>query len=460
MIPSALFFTFNRHRRLAFILSVMLTPRLWGLLIGSLLGSTWSLAQTTATLDQTIAAALEHNYDIKIARNNIAIAKTHATIGAAGFLPTVDIAGGYTYSNSNVRTTFNGNIPDQDVSGAVSHNYNASANLRYTLFDGLRPVYALRQAKLQVAIQGTRYQQAAETTMFQVIQAYYNLALLQENYRLAEEKLTLTKRQLDRVNTQRKYGQGSEVERLNLLTTYNNDSTQLLRLQLQQIQGIRRLNRAIGKEFIALDATIEANLALDLSLNYEALLEAAYKNNPNIQVAQQNVDHASLDHKIIQTELYPKLNTIISYGYKGSNNQAGIVESNASFGPSINLGLQYNLYAAGAVKRARQQSQLTIKNQELSLASARYDLEQQLLDAYTVHETNLALIPLEQSNATINKTNFERTTTAFQLGQASLLQYQQAELQYIQAQQRVVNAQFQAKLSEWQLRQLAGLLVE
>ncbi len=438
----------------------MLTPRTWGLLWLSLLGCSWSLAQSTLSLDQTLVAALEHNYDIKIARNNIAIAETNATIGAAGFLPTVDIAGGYTFSSSDVRTTFSGNIPNQDITGAVAHNYNASANLRYTLLDGLRPVYALRQAKLQVSIQGTRYQQAAEATLFQVIQAYYNMALLQEDYRIAQEKLGFTKRQLDRVNTQRKYGQGSEVERLNLLTTYNNDSTQLLRLELQLAQRARQLNRAIGKEFVPVDATLNADLALDLSLNYEALLDAAYKNNPAIQIAQKNVDNAALDLQIIKTELYPKLNTTISYGYNGSNNQAGIVESNASIGPSINLGLQYNLYAAGAVKRARQQSQLTIKNQELSLASARYDVEQQLLDAYTVHETNLALIPIEQSNAAISQTNFERITTAFQLGQTSLLQYQQAELQYIQAQQRGVAAQFQAKLSEWQLRQLAGLLVE
>ena len=438
--------------------TIMFGYRLWLLF---LLGwSSLSMAQSTLTLDQTLAAALEHNYNIKIARNNIAIAETNATIGAAGFLPTVDISGGYTYSNNSVRTTFNGGIPDQDIPSAASHNYNANANLRYTIFDGLRPVYALRQSKLQVSLSSTRYRQAAENTMFQVIQSYYNLALLQEDYRLAEQKLTLTKEQLDRVNTQRKYAQGSEVERLNLLTTYNKDSTQLLRLQLRRRQAIRQLNRTIGTDFVPLDAQLEAGLELDLSLNYEALLDAALKNNPSVVLAQQNVDDAQLNYKIVQTELYPKLNTTISYGYNGSTNEAGIVASNSSLGPSINLGLQYNLYAAGAVKRAREQSQLTIKNQELSLASARYELEQQLLEAYTTHETNVSLVPIEKSNTIFSQKNFERTKTAFQVGQASLLQYQQAELQYIQAQKRVTDAEFQAKLSEWQLRQLAGLLTE
>lgn len=429
-------------------------------LVYGLLSVGTCLAQTSVSLDQTIEAALQHNYNVKIARNNIAIAETNATVGAAGFLPTIDVVGGYTYSNTHVTTRFNGNIPDQDIPSAVSHNYNAGANLRYTLFDGLRPVYVLRQSKLQVSLNNSRHQQAMEMTIYQVIQAYYRLALLQEDYQLASDKLVLTKRQLDRVGTQRQYGQGSEVERLNLLTAYNNDSTQLLRLQLQQRQAIRQLNRTIGTEFVPLNATVEATTDLDLSLTYEALLEATYKNNPSVVIAQKNAENAQLDYKIIQTELYPKLNTTISYGYSGANNAAGIVTSNSSLGPSINLGLQYNLYAAGAVKRAREQSKLTLQNQELALESVKYDLEQQLLDAYTAHETNLALIPLEQSNAAISKTNFERTMTAFQLGQASLVQYQQAELQYIQAQKRVITARYQAKLSEWALRQLSGLLVK
>lgn len=425
--------------------------------------SSWTAAlsaQTTVALDDVLKAAIDHNFDLKIARNEVATASTNATIGAVGFLPTVDVGAGYTYSISDVVTTFTGSIPDQNITGAASQNYNANVNLRYTIFDGLKPVYRLRQSKLQVALSTTRYKQAIEATLFQVIQAYYQLALLQEDYRIANDKLIFTKRQLDRVNIQREYGQGSEVERLNLLTTYNSDSTQLLRLQLSQRQAVQQLNKAIGTAYLPDQVLVEVSPELDLSLNYEALLEATLKNNLAVLNAQQGLENAQLDLQITKTELFPKLSTVVSYGYAGSSNDAGIVASNSSLGPSFQVGLTYNLYGAGAVKRAREQNRLAIENQELGVQSTRYNLEQDLKDAYIAHENNVALIPLEQSNVTISKTGFERTTEAYKLGQATLVQYQQAELSYIQAQQRVVTARYNAKLSEWQLRRLAGLLTE
>ncbi len=419
-----------------------------------------AFAQTVVSLDDVLKAAVDHNFDLKIARNDVAFTSTNATIGAAGFLPTVDVGAGYTYSVSDVVTTFTGSIPDQNITGAASQNYNANVNLRYTIFDGLKPVYRLKQSKLQVAISNNRYQQAIEATLFQVIQAYYNLAVLQEDYRLAGDKLIFTKRQLDRVNIQREYGQGSEVERLNLLTTYNSDSTQLLRILLSQRQAVQQLNKAIGTAYLPDEVLVEVTTDLDLSLNYEALLDATINNNLAVLNAQQNLQNAQLNLQITKTELFPKLSTTVTYGYSGSSNDAGIVASNSFFGPSVNLGVTYNLYGAGAVKRAREQNKLSIENQELTVQATRYNLEQDLKDAYIAHENNVALIPLEQSNVSISKTSFERTTEAYKLGQATLVQYQQAELNYVQAQKRVINARYTAKLSEWQLRRLAGLLTE
>lgn len=417
-------------------------------------------AQETIALENVIQTAVENNFNIKIAKNNVAIAATNATIGYAGFLPTVDLSAGYTYSNTMTNTTFSGGIPDQNEPAAASHNYNANLNLRYTLFDGLKPVFKLKQAKKEVEIRTTQQQQEIETTIYNVIQSYYQLAGLQEDYRIAEQKLSLTKTQLQRVENKRKYGQGSEVERLNLLTTYNSDSIQLLRLKLNMRQAIRKLNKTIGTESVADDAIVTIDTDLDLNLNYENVKEAALKNNLQVLQAQQNIDKANLDYKITKTELYPKLTTTISYGYNGSRNDVGIMRTNGALGPSINLGLTYNIYGAGAVKRAKQQNVLNIKNSELSLDMIRFDIEQSVRDAYTNHENNVALIPLEESNVAISKTSFERTEKAYNLGQASLLDYQQAQLNYIQAQKQVITAKYNAKLSEWELRRLAGTIAK
>lgn len=425
-----------------------------------LASSSFLFAQEPLDLDALVGTAVENNYNIKIAKNNIEIAATNATIGSAGFLPTLDFSAGYTYSNSMTRTTFANNIPEQSSPGASAHNYNANLNLRYTIFDGLKPVYQLKKSKTELAISNTLHKQQIENTIYNVIIAYYNLASLQEDYRIAEQKLAFTQVQLQRVENKRKYGQGSEVERLNLLTTYNNDSTQLLRLKLGMRQAVRQLNKAIGIEKVADDATVTVNTDLDLSLNFETVKEAALKNNLMIVQAQQNIEKANLDYKITKTELFPKLKTTISYGYNGAQNQIGIMRTNDAVGPSINLGLTYNIYSAGAIDRAKKINQLNIKNSELNLEWLQYDIEQNIKDAYVNHENNIALIPLEESNVAISKQSFDRTTSAYNLGQATYLDYQQAEFNYIQAQKRVITARYNAKLSEWQLRRLAGTIAE
>lgn len=425
------------------------------------LSNTLLFAQAQPTdLDAVVEAAIENNYNIKIAKNNIEMATSNATIGAAGWLPTADVGGNYTYTNNNTVTKFNGNIPDQDVQGAASHNYGANVNLRYTLFDGLKPMYTLQKSKVEVQLMNTQHKQAIENTIYNVLQAYYQLAALEEDFTITTEKMKLTKVQLNRIENQRKYGQGSEVERLNLQTTFNRDSTQLLRILLNKRQAIRQLNKAIGAERVDFNTQVEVDTELDLGMTYENILAAAKANNLAILQAGQNIEKAQLDYKITNTELYPKLNSTISYGYNGAQNDAGIVASNSSLGLTVNLGFTYTFYSGGRLKPARQTAELNIKNAELNKELVEYDLEQTIKDAWVTHQNNIALIPIEENNVLISKESFERTTKAYQLGQTSYLNYQQAELAYLQAKRQVIAAKYNAKLSEWELRRVSGQLLK
>ena len=46
-------------------------------------------AQPTLTLEDAIKTALENNYEIKIAENNVKISETNVSIGNAGMLPRI-----------------------------------------------------------------------------------------------------------------------------------------------------------------------------------------------------------------------------------------------------------------------------------------------------------------------------------------------------------------------------------
>ena len=59
-----------------------------------LLNVTIGLSQELLTKDEAIRLALENNYGIKIAKNNVEIAKNNASIYNSGFLPNVSANAG------------------------------------------------------------------------------------------------------------------------------------------------------------------------------------------------------------------------------------------------------------------------------------------------------------------------------------------------------------------------------
>ena len=58
-------------------------------------------AQRIFSLDDCIQTGLERNYSIRIIRNEQQVSDNNATPGNAGYLPTVDLSGGFSGSVNN-----------------------------------------------------------------------------------------------------------------------------------------------------------------------------------------------------------------------------------------------------------------------------------------------------------------------------------------------------------------------
>lgn len=416
-------------------------------------------AQRTINIDSVIQAGISHNFNIQLAKNTQKVSENNATIGNAGFLPTADVSGGYTFQNGMSKTSFRGNIPDQEEPFASSQNYNASVNLRYTIFDGLKPMYTLDQFKVQASQDRMRYQQEIENMILSLIEPFYNLASIQDEMVLVKEKLKLTRQQMRRVEIQKKYGQGNELELLNLQTSYNLDSTQFLRLNLSKSQFIHQLNRIVGIEYLSLQDIIEIDRTIDLSLQLETVKKACIQNNKTLLIAQQNIRKAELDYKIVETELFPKLNTSISYGYAGSQNDVGILRSNSTLGATVNVGLSYTFFSGGRVAPVRKNAKIAIISSKISLDKIKYELTQEIIIAWNVYQNNIKLIPIEQKNVAISKQNLDRVTTVYRTGQINTTDYLQAQYNYIVSKNNLLKAELEAKKSAWQLYHLSGQLI-
>src|SRR5688572_29891477 len=90
-------------------------------------------AQPVLTINEAIATALQNNYDIRLARNDSAIAALDYEYRNAVFLPRINAGVGTFWTHNNQKQEFSSG--DQRSGPVESQNVNAAVNLDWTLFD-------------------------------------------------------------------------------------------------------------------------------------------------------------------------------------------------------------------------------------------------------------------------------------------------------------------------------------
>lgn len=68
------------------------------------LSVSFAKAQQIRTLKDCLEEGLQNNYSLRIVHNEEQISKNNATLGNAGYLPTLDFSAGYTGNLDNIET--------------------------------------------------------------------------------------------------------------------------------------------------------------------------------------------------------------------------------------------------------------------------------------------------------------------------------------------------------------------
>ena len=104
-------------------------------------------AQYTYTLKQCLEEGLANNYSLRITRNEEQISKNNATLGNAGYLPTVDLTAGYTGNADNSNTKARATGETTKLRGVYDQTLDAGVDLNWTIFDGFNISTTYKQLK-------------------------------------------------------------------------------------------------------------------------------------------------------------------------------------------------------------------------------------------------------------------------------------------------------------------------
>lgn len=123
-----------------------------------------------------------------------------------------------------------------------------------------------------------------------------------------------------------------------------------------------------------------------------------------------------------------------------------------------NENLYIDIIAGDRKRKALQNAKIAYKNQQFSLAETKLFLNADFEKAWLNYQYYLTLIPIEQSNVEIAEVRFKKTQSQYKLGQASNLEFRDAQLKLRKTHSKLNETKINAKLAEWELMRMAGLI--
>ena len=424
--------------------------------------------QEKLTKEQALYLALENNFGIQVSKNTTEIQKNNSSFLNSGYLPTVSLSGGSNYVGSDSEIAFpdqfdeQGNpIPNRIFEGQESQRFNVGVNLNYTLFDGMGRKYIYKQLKEKYALSELQLRETIEFTMLQLFEVYFNIAQFTESSKIFKENLDISKERQKRAETAFIYGQGNKLSVLNAQVDVTNDSISLIQVN-QQLDNYKRdlnllMNQPINQNF-----DVELDLKFIDNIKIQSWLETANENNVEILKQKRNSKINSYDIKISQSGYLPTVGLVGSYGWNLNKSPVTAFfpgTNNTTYSLGVGASLSWNLFDGGRTKILTKNAKLSFENQILVEQEAILSFDRDLENSIQNYRNTKEIYEIQKKQVETATYNFERSQAQYKLGSITAIEFRQAQINLSNAQNQRAVAKYRAKLSELQLIQITGQLL-
>jgi outer membrane protein TolC len=417
-----------------------------------------ALGQPVLTLTEAIQAGLQNNYNIRIVKNDAAIASNNVTPGNAGFLPSLAATGGITQSINNSDQQY---ISGQEVekNGAKNTSAEASVFLDWTLFDGLGMFVTNDQLKSIEQTGLLQVRQQVENTLSLVIAAYYQVVRSVYLLSALEQQQQISAFRKDILDTRLGVGSASKIEVLKSTVDYNADQNAVIRQEAEVQKSKVILNQLLARD-VSMDFTVDTTVQWNSDLNYETLRQDLLKKNADLLINDEYVKFAELNVKQTNALRYPVISFNSGYDFIKSTSESGFLSSNKTSGFYYGLTASINIFDGFNINRQHQNDKISVMTQQLSKEQTQLSIESELKRMYLDYVNNLKLIDLERENVAYAEENAAIAQESYQVGGLSDLELREIQKNLVDAKVRLVEAGFAAKLQETDLLRITGNLLK
>ena len=407
-------------------------------------------------LQECLARGLEHNFSIKMVKNQQEVTANNATPANAGLLPTVDLSASYGGDWGTTRTTSRPSGAVATERGAFDGTLNAGVDLNWTVFDGFSVWTNYKQLKLLKEQGELQTRIAIEDYVASLTAEYYNY--IQENIRLKNFRyaMSLSRERMRIVEVRYHIGNFSRLDYLQAKVDFNADSAQYMK-QREVLNTSRiRLNELMANENVAEWVGIR-DTAIDVNpdLRYGELWQATLAANASLLVAGKNTEVVRADYKKVMSRDYPYVRLNAGYGYTLNHYELSATRKRDNWGLNAGITVGFNLFD-GKRRMQKRNAELAIEYAELEREELKLSLKADLSDLWQAYRNNWQIVLMERQNLVAAEENYEYANLRYMKGDLSGFEMREAQQSLLDAEERLLVAEYDTKMCEISLLQLSG----
>lgn len=403
----------------------------------------WVTAQQDWTLTQCLDYAKENSISVLQAIHNLETAEQNVVAANGAFAPSISASTGQNLGYSGMLT--------DNGQGYYSANYGI--NMGMTLFNGGKLSYNKKQSDILVEVRNAGILSTQKEIEIAILQAYLRVLSANENVKIAESMLSLSKQELERSQILFEAGKITKADLAQVKAQHSQNNYNLT-------SGKNNLRSVIMelKQLLELDITTPFNVAIP-TINDQEVLQAlpdmldiyhqAMLTMPQMKEAALNIKASEYNLKNAKAGYWPtiSLSAGMSGGYNTRESTALGEQFTGSLAPSAGLSINIPIYDQSKTKTSVAKAKIEHQQTELQYQQAEKQIakyvESLYIDAQSAQSNYVAAA---DKLASIQE-SYNLLSEQFNVGMKNTVELLSGQNDLLAAQLQLAQSRYQAVIS-------------
>ena len=433
---------------------------------------------TVLNLEDSLQIAKQNNLTIQAAEQNLESAKSQISLARAALLPRLLANGNYTYFKDVQKSViyadagFGFPTPGEEMNEMTTpsvdneadlielefgahHNVQGTVSLTQPIFAWGRYYYGYQAAKLQYEAAEKELNAAYDKLRLDVYESFYRVLIAQEFVKVADQSVTLVKKQLKIAETSFDAGATTNFDVLRAKVQLANAESLSIRAK-NSVRTAKNAFKSLLNMPLTEQATVEGSFEIpEININLDELIKIALDKRPEITRSKLNEQASEKQLGVSKTRNLPDISFFSNYQISHNDR---LTEMNRIW----SLGLQINIpiFDGFASRAGVKQSESVLKQLQLGTKQIMSAVEFEVRNTYLALLEAKTLIGVQRETVAQAQESVRIATIQFENGMITTVELTDTQLALMQAKVNRLQAQHDYVVGRAKLEKAIGQKIE